>query len=266
MAFKDDHRGIYIQTRHDADLFNVSHFNKLKHALPNTSEGNVVCRWQRPFGSFCTGHADPSGQVLQSCNLNINIKKTECLYQPVKLLNNPPKPKNITINNIPHVQRTDFTYLGSTVSSSSKIDKELKTRTGKASASFSKLREGLWNNKHVSIKVKCQVYRAAVVLSSLLNGAETWTNYRAQVKKLHAFLIRQLKNIMGIVWQDKITNVEILRRANLPSMADILIEKNLRWLGHVQSMEPERLQRQLCILNSMMENVSRVTLDSATRM
>ena len=163
----------------------------------------------------------------------------------MKLLNNPPKPKNITINNIPHVQTTDFTYLGSTVSSSSKIDKELRTKTGKASASFSKLREGLWNNKHVSIKVKCQVYRAAVVLSSLLNGAETWTNYRAQVKKLHAFLIRQLKNIMDIVWQDKTTNVEILRRANLPSMADILIEKNLRWLGHVQRMEPERLPRQL---------------------
>ena len=162
---------------------------------------------------------DRFSRAAAQFSLKINIKKTECLYQPLKLLNNPPKLKDITINKIPLVQTTDFTYLGSAVSSSSKIDKELRTRTGKASASFGKLRERLWNNRHVSIKVKCQVFRA-VVLSNFLYGAETWTNYRAQVKKLHAFMMRQLKDTMGIAWQDKITNVEILRRANLPSMAD----------------------------------------------
>jgi len=38
---------------------------------------------------------------------------------------------------------------------------------------------------------------------------------------------------------------EILRRANLPSMTDILIKKNLGWLGHVHRMEDNRLPRQL---------------------
>ena len=36
------------------------------------------------------------------------------------------------------------------------------------------------------------------------------------------------------------TNVKILCRAGLPSMADILIEKNLRhvrWLGHMHRMD-----------------------------
>jgi len=49
----------------------------------------------------------------------------------------------------------------------------------------------------------------------------------------------------GCKWYDKIMNEEILRRAHLPNMADILIEKNLRWLGHVHRMEDSRLPKQL---------------------
>ena len=83
------------------------------------------------------------------------------------------------------------------------------------------------------------MYRA-VVLSTLLYGAEIWTIYRTQVRKLGAYMIRQLRDITSIKWYDKITNVEILRRANLPC-----IEKHLRWLGHVHRMSTDRLPRQL---------------------
>jgi len=76
-----------------------------------------------------------------------------------------------------------------------------------------------------------------VELSSLLYGAETWTIYRTHVKKLSAFMMRQLRDITNVKWYDKITNEAILRCANLPRMADILIEKNPRWLGHVHRME-----------------------------
>ena len=129
------------------------------------------------------------------------------------------------------------------VSSTARIDKELRNRLGKASSAFGKLRQRLWNNRHVSIRVKYKVYRA-VVLSTLLYGAEICTIYRTQVKKQGAYMMRQLRDIVSIKWYDKITNVEILRRANLPCMADILIEKNLRWLGHVHRMDADRLPRQ----------------------
>ena len=50
---------------------------------------------------------------------------------------------------------------------------------------------------------------------------------------------------MDVIRRDKITNVDRLNRAGLPSMADILIEKGLRWLGHFYRMGTERLPRQL---------------------
>lgn len=247
VAFKDIHKGIYIQTRHSADLFNVSHFK-----AKTLTAKHLVREMLFADDSALVAHTASDIQLLvdrfskaaAQFSMKINIKKTECLYQPVKLLSPPSEPQVITINQIPLVQTTDFKYLGSTVSSSSKIEKELGTRIGKASAAFGKLRDRLWNNKHVSIRVKCKVFRA-VVLSTLLYGAETWTIYRTQVKKLHAFMMRQLRDIMSIKWQDKITNIEVLKRANLPSMEDILIEKNLRWLGHVHRMDQDRLPRQL---------------------
>ena len=94
------------------------------------------------------------------------------------------------------------------------------------------------------IRTKCKVYRA-IVIATLLYGAETWTLYRRQIKKLHVFMMRQLRKIMNVKWWDKITNVDVLRRAGLPSMDDLVIRKNLRWTGHVLRMEPGRLPKQI---------------------
>ena len=60
---------------------------------------------------------------------------------------------------------------------------------------------------------------------TLLYGAEVWTIYRTEVKKLHAYMMRQLRDTMNIKWYDKITNDKILSRAHLSWMADIRIEK-----------------------------------------
>ena len=247
VAFKDVHEGIYIQTRPGADLFNVTQFKSKTRTTKH-----LVREMLFADDSALVAHSAADMQVLvdhfakaaAQFSLKINIKKTECMYQPIKLIHPPPEPELIMIDQNPLVLATDFTYLGSTVSSTAKIDKELRNRLGKASAAFGKLQHRLWNNRHVSIRVKCKVYRA-VVLSSLLYGAEAWTIYRRQVKKLSAFMMRQLRDIMSVKWYDKITNEELLRRANMPCMADILIERNLRWLGHVHRMDDDRLPKQL---------------------
>ena len=79
---------------------------------------------------------------------------------------------------------------------------------------------------------------------SLMYGAETWTVYRRHVKKLHAFMMRHLRSIMTIRWQDKVTNIKVLKRAGLTSMED-LIRKNLCWTGHLLRMPTNCLPRQI---------------------
>ena len=43
----------------------------------------------------------------------------------------------------------EFSYLGSTMSSNACIGDETQRRMAKASASFGRLRQRLWNNQHV---------------------------------------------------------------------------------------------------------------------
>ena len=72
----------------------------------------------------------------------------------------------------------EFTYLGSTISSNGCIDDEIQRRMAKASASFSRLCQRLWNNHQVSMWVKGKIYHV-IMLSTLLYGAEAWTGEKA---------------------------------------------------------------------------------------
>lgn len=52
----------------------------------------------------------------------------------------------------------------------------------------------------MSIRVKGKVHRA-VVLTSILYGVETWIIYCTQIKKLQAYMMRQLRDVMNISWK-----------------------------------------------------------------
>ena len=54
-------------------------------------------------------------------------------------------------------------YLGSTISSNGCIDDEIQRRMAKASASCGRLLQRLWNNHHVSMRVKGKIYHAIVL-------------------------------------------------------------------------------------------------------
>lgn len=59
--------------------------------------------------------------------------------------------------------------------------------------------------------------------------------------------MRCLRSILGITWRDKVTNEEVLKTAGLSSITALLKQRRLRWLGHVQRMEPSRLPRKILL-------------------
>jgi len=133
----------------------------------------------------------------QKFGLNINIKKTEVaevLYQPNSTRT---REEDIMVGGNTLNPVLEFIYLRSTLSSKGCIDDEIQRRMVKASASFGRLRQRFWNNHHLSMRIKGKIFRA-IVLSTLLYGAEAWTVYRRQVKKLHVFMMRNLRSIMRI--------------------------------------------------------------------
>ena len=239
-AFKDMGDGIYIQSRQNEDLFTVAHFraktkttNILVRELLFADDSALIAHSAEEIQRIVDAFANASSKF----GLKINIKKTEVMFQTNSTM---------TMEEDINVDETviEFTYLGSIIASDGHIGAELQKRMSKTIMSFGRLREILWNNHNVSIRVKGKIYRA-IILSTLLYGAETWTVYRRHGKKLHAFMMRHLRSITKIIWQDKVTNINVLKRAGLPSMEDLLIRNNIRWTGHLLRMPTDRLPRQV---------------------
>ena len=102
-------------------------------------------------------------------------------------------------------------YLGSTISADISLDKEIESKISKASQALGRLRVKVLLQKGIRLSTKLKIYKA-VVIPSLLYGCETWTLYRRHIKQLEQFHTHSLRNIMGIRWQDKITNQELSSR------------------------------------------------------
>ena len=107
---------------------------------------------------------------------------------------------------------------------------------------LSRLTKRVWSNNKLSDHTKVNVYKASVI-STLLYGSESWTMRAHQEKRL--FHMRCLRCILGITWQDRVTNKVVLEKAGIPSLYTLLKQRRMWWLGHVTRMEDGRIQKDL---------------------
>ena len=170
--------------------------------------------------------------------LTISLKKTNVMAQGTDV-----QPE-ISIDDYVLENVDQFTYLGSTICSNLSLDSEIDKRIGKAATTLARLTARVWENPKLTTRTKMAVYNACII-STLLYGSESWTTYARQEKRLNSFHLRCLRRILGITWQDKITNTEVLAKAGLPSMFTLLRQRRLRWLGHVRRMEDGRIPKDI---------------------
>ena len=217
-AFMNCREGVFRHTRSDGKLFNIARLRA------KTKVTKVLIR-EMLFAddAAVVSHTEEGLQQLVSrlshaCKefgLKISLKKTNVMAQDAG------HPPTIAIDRYNLEVVENFTYLGSTISNSLSIDVEVSSRIAKAVAVM------------------------ACVLSTLLYGSESWTTYARHEKKLNSFHQRCLRCILHIKWQDKISNMEVLERANMRSIYTILCERRLHWLGHVKRMDPGRIPKDL---------------------
>ena len=105
----------------------------------------------------------------------------------------------------------------------------------------------------------------AVVVPILLHGAETLVLYRKQIRLRERFYQRCLRSILGIKWQDYISNEKVLKRASLPSKESILLRVQLRWAGHVTRMEDECMPKAVFSVSSKKESAFEMLQESVTK-
>ncbi len=240
-AFSQSEDGVFIRTRSDGNLFNLARLRA------KTKVRRVLIR-EMLFAddAALTAHTEDGLQRLissfaRACDefgLTICLKKSNVMGQDVS------STPCISIGH--HTLETveDFIYLGSTISSNLSLDNELNTRIGKASIAMARLTKRVWNNSMLTTNTKMKVYQASV-LNILLYGSETWTTYIWQERRLNSFHLRCLRRILGITWQDRVPNTEVLDQAKTFRLHALLSQRRLRWLGHVCRMQDGRIPKDI---------------------
>ena len=89
-----------------------------------------------------------------------------------------------------------------------------------------------------------------MVVSVLLYGAETWTLKAQHVRRLNSFHSRCVRTILGVPryqqWKERITSKHLASAFGMrQSIPDLIMEQQLRWLGHVGRMDKERLPKRV---------------------
>ncbi|BHF70026.1 hypothetical protein SprV_0301307500 [Sparganum proliferum] len=176
-------------------------------------------------------------------SLIIDMDKTVAMHQP-SLNTQHCTPPRITVDN--HQLKTvdNFAYLGSTLFNSTRIDDEVAHRISKASQFFDRLQNSAWNHHGLQLNTKLKTFRV-VVLTTLFDGAETWTVYSNHSKKLNHSHLSCLCRILKLRWQNRIPDTKVIGRTGIPSIHAMLRQLHLRWGGHLVRMEDIRLPKQL---------------------
>jgi len=165
--------------------------------------------------------------------LGINIKKTETMVITKK---KEIPPCNITLNGQRLKQVNSFKYLGALITSDGRSIKEVKSRIAQAKKAFSDLKKIL-TNQRLTFKTRLRVLNT-YILPVLKYGSEAWTINNATSNIIDAAEMWFLRRMQKISYVDRVTNEEVLRRADVHRALGQNIRKGqATFFGHVMRKE-----------------------------
>nr|VZH93471.1 unnamed protein product [Spirometra erinaceieuropaei] len=247
-AYRDERPGIRIAYRTDGHLLNHRRMNfqsRVSTATVHELHFADDCALNTTSEEEMQRSMDLFSAACENFGLVINTQKTVVMHQPPpNSATGPNAPPQISVNGNQLQVVENFPYLGCTLSRNTKIDDEVANRISKASQAFGRIRSTVWNRHGLQLSTKLKMYKA-VILPTLLYGAETWTVYTRQARRLNHFHLSCLRRILRLNWQDRIPDTEVLELTGIPSIYAILKQMQLRWSGHLVRMDNERLPKRL---------------------
>ncbi|CAK1580205.1 unnamed protein product [Parnassius mnemosyne] len=101
------------------------------------------------------------------------------------------------------------------------------------------------SSRKVSNKASLVVHER-VLVPTLMYGSESWVWQKKHESRINAVEMRAFRSMIGVKLSDRIRNSEIRKRCGLKEDVVTKIEKvMLRWFGHVERMNEERLTKKV---------------------
>ena len=153
----------------------------------------------------------------------LKVNQTKC-----KVLTS--ETRNITIdgNSVENVD--NFVFLGSVVPDTAD---DVKRRIALASSAFGRLKEKIWRNRSIPLKIKTRLYYALIVPIAIY-ACETWTLRKAESQSLLVFENNCLRSMLGKTLLDRVKIVTLRRKVGVErNIIEIIKKRRLSWFGHV---------------------------------
>ena len=146
---------------------------------------------------------------------------------------------NIKLNGKDLEQVNSFTYVGGEITSDGRVTEDIKRRIAKGLQTMGAMSQ-IWRAKEIQTSTKVLVYKT-VIVPAMLYGAETWALKKEDENRLLVAEMCCLRKILGVSRIQRIRNEEIRKRLDIrESIMDKIVEKRLRWYGHVVRMQQQR--------------------------
>ena len=182
--------------------------------------------------------------AIENKGLRVSRKKTE--YLPPSSCHDKVKLGGEEIKNV-----TTFKYLGSMFDAEGGTTTDCKNRVR---LTWNKWREvtGVICDKKVPVKLKHKIYKT-VIRPTMTYGAECWTMKKKDEMLMNKTEMRMLRWIQGVSLREHKRNEEIREAATVQPIATHLMQKRLRWYGHVSRRDDSHMTR--TVLDMVVEGV-----------
>ena len=161
-------------------------------------------------------------------NLSLNAKKTKIMK-----LDKTEQATHIIIGNDLIEEVNDFDYLGSLITNTGDVIKEIKRRLGIATQKLKSMKN-LWNGGNEKTKLK---FVKTLIFPIATYGSETWSLSNAAEQKINAFEMRSYRKLLKVQWTEKRTNDSIRKQlGNIPEnwLLDTILRRKLAYFGHIK--------------------------------
>ena len=148
----------------------------------------------------------------------------------------------------------NFKYLGVILNEDNNNQIDLQERKINANKTYFMLQK-FFKNKNISEKLKLRL-KNTIIDKTLTYASETWTLPKSDRKQLNILEMKVCRRILGPVYDNEkeswriLTNKEIYASVKKkPAVIETLRLNRLRWFGHVQRMEENRIPKRILYMN-----------------
>ena len=141
-------------------------------------------------------------------------------------------------------------YLGSIIAVNGGVEADVNHRVNEGCKALGALKK-VMKNRSLEMNVKKVLYERVVVPTATY-GSELWGMKASDRRRLNVFEMKCLRSMTGVSLRDRIRNEEVRRRVGIEKDLAARVDMNvLRWYGHVERMDGERMVKR--VVNSSAE-------------